>query len=651
MGILFVLSFIFIFLSFLFSYKDKDAVFTNLRSAFIKSSLTVSFLVVIFTEFLSFFRILTSTYICWLWGVTFFISLLFFISSFLKNGSSFKDLQFYKIILFIKNESLVIKIIISLISIIILSVFCVAFTINNNYDSYTYHLPRVEHWIQNGNVDFFQTNNIRQLYLAPFAEYFILNIRLLSGNALFINLIQFFSWFNCLLLASMVAKSLGLFKRGQLVSLVLALTIPMALLQSTTTQTDLVISFFLISFIYFGISIIKSKKISAESLLFLCFSFSLGILTKSTFYIFALPFCMLFGVYYLKLFKLRTFYILISIVSVFLLLNTSFLYRNYIQFGSPLGPQKGSTFYLPSLNEKFGIKETLSNSSKNIGLHLALPNDYWNKGVDSIVIKFNQIIDYPLNSTSTSWFGIKYSTNFSLTHDTVGNFFHIILFVLALLIFLIRLKFIDKFVIFYLASLLSSSVFFAFILKWQPWQTRLDLPLFFIAAPFLAYALSLIKWKVISNVICIFILGISIAILFIFNPIKPILGENSVFIKDSNSYILDYGGAIKIESILESNKIYNVGLILGSDFCEWQYWLLSHDRRFEHVYFSKDLIRTGNFDSSFNYRALIISNFYLNDPHVSGLINEKNNTSEILKINENETLVIFKNQQDKNIIY
>jgi hypothetical protein len=586
-----------------------------------------------------------------LWVVVFMISFLFYIFCLKKGYFSFTKVPFGKVISFLKNESLVKKVIILLTSLIILSLFCVALTINNNYDSYTYHLPRVEHWIQDRNVDFFPTNNIRQLYLAPFAEYFILNIRLLSGNALFVNFVQFFSWFNCFLLVSLIAKSFGLSKNGQLASIVVGMTIPMALLQSTTTQTDLVVSFFLISFIYFGISIIKDKTITVENVLFLCLSFGLGILTKSTFYIFALPFCMLFGVYYLRLFKLKTFYILISLVSVFLLLNTSFLYRNYIQFSSPLGPQKGSTFYLPSLNEKFGVKETLSNSSKNIGLHLALPNDYWNKGVDNIVIKFNQIIDYPLNSTSTSWFGIKYSTNFSLTHDTVGNFFHIILFVLALLIFLIRLKFIDKFVLFYLASLLSSSVFFAFILKWQPWQTRLDLPLFFIAAPLLAYALSLIKWKVISNVICIFISCISIVILFICNPTKPILGENSVFIKDNNSYILGYEGAKKIESMLEANNIFNVGLILGSDFCEWQHWLLSHNRRFEYIYFSKDLIRTENFDPSFNYRALIISNFYLNDPQVSGLINEKNNTSEILKINENETLVIFKNQQDNNIIY
>ncbi len=653
--LLLILSFINIFLFFLFSYKDKDSVFTNLRIAFIKSSLVVSSIVVIFTEVLSVFRVLTPVSIVISWACIFIVSLIILIFFYKKWNSSFRELQSNKVVNFLKNEPLVTKVIIALLSLIIISLFCVAFTTNNNWDSYTYHLPKVEHWIQDKNVDFFPTNNIRQLYLAPFAEYFILNIRLLSGSAFFINFVQFFSWFNCFLLASLIAKSLGLLKRGQLLSLILALTIPMALLQSTTTQTDLVVSFFLVSFIYFGISIIKYKTITFESVLFLCLSFSLGILTKSTFYIFAFPFCLMFGIYYLRLFKIKALYILASIILVFFLFNTPFLYRNYIQFGSPLGPQKTSLLSLPNLNENFGFKETLSNSVKNIGLHLALPNNSWNNGVDRLIERIHQIIDFPLNSTTTSWFGTAYKTNFVSHHDVIGNFLQLVMFFISIIIlFLIKFKSNSKLIIAYFLSLILGFLFFDFLLKWQPWQTRLDLPIFFLLAPFTAYEISLIKWKSINIVVGLLFLLVSIgalSVIFTYDPVKPIFGKDSAFLKNNTSYILGYDSAVKIESKLKEYNISNVGLILGSDSWEWQYWLLSKNRRFEHVYFSKDLKRTENFNLNFNYRALIISNFYLEDKQVSNLINDKSNTSEIFKIDENETLVILKTEQNKSVIY
>lgn len=652
MGIIFLLlSFILIFSIFVFSYKKKEAVFTNSRLAFIKSSLIVSLLVVIFTELLSFFGVLTFNFIFLLWSVTFVISLMIFIFLIKKNGYSFKNINFDKIINFLKNETLIIKLILLLIVIVILSLFGIAFTTNNNWDSYTYHLPRVEHWIQDKNVDFFPTNNIRQLYLAPFSEYFILNLRLLSGNALFVNFVQFFSMVNCLLLASLVAKVFSLSSRGQLASFVLALTIPMGIMQATTTQADYIVSFFLISFVYFGISLVKEKRFSIGSIFFLCLSFSLGILTKSTFYVFVFFFCLMFGIYYIKLFKLKSLYILFFLILTFLLLNFSFINRNYQQFGSPLGPQKTAPYYLSNLNEEFGLKAVLSNSVKNIGLHLALPSNSWNMKIDQAIAIFHSIIGFPLNYDKTSWFGEKYKTSFILNHNTIGNFFHIILFFISLVIIFVKFKSTPRLIVFYSFSLVSGFIFFAFLLKWQPWQTRLDLPIFVCMAPLIAYALSLIKWKKINNFICIALLCITVGILFIFDPIKPVLGKNSIFLKDNSSYILGYGIAKEVELNLNKNKISNIGLILGGDSWEWQYWLLSRSRRFEYVYFHKDLINTPNFDTNFRYKALIIENSYLKNPQISELIINKDSVSEILNIGEKITLVIYNTEQDKLITY
>jgi hypothetical protein len=64
----------------------------------------------------------------------------------------------------------------------------------NNYDSMTYHMARIAHWLQNGSVRFYPTHNPRQLHLAPFAEYAILQFQVLTGGSdRFANAVQWFA--------------------------------------------------------------------------------------------------------------------------------------------------------------------------------------------------------------------------------------------------------------------------------------------------------------------------------------------------------------------------------------------------------------------------------------------------------------------------
>jgi hypothetical protein len=60
----------------------------------------------------------------------------------------------------------------------------------NNWDSMTYHLPRIEHWLQNKTLRHYFSSNQRQLISAPFAEMLILQGRSLSGNNWLMNLVQ-----------------------------------------------------------------------------------------------------------------------------------------------------------------------------------------------------------------------------------------------------------------------------------------------------------------------------------------------------------------------------------------------------------------------------------------------------------------------------
>ncbi|MFC8618185.1 hypothetical protein ACFT9M_17465 [Micromonospora purpureochromogenes] len=110
----------------------------------------------------------------------------------------------------------------------------------NNFDSQTYHLPKVEHWVAQSSLDFWPTAIHRQVTIPPGAEYLLLHLRLLTGGDALHNLVQWAAALGCLVVATRVVAQLGGGRRAQLLTAFLLATTPMVALQATSTQTDLV---------------------------------------------------------------------------------------------------------------------------------------------------------------------------------------------------------------------------------------------------------------------------------------------------------------------------------------------------------------------------------------------------------------------------
>src|SRR3989339_921693 len=85
----------------------------------------------------------------------------------------------------------------------------------NNGDSLTYHLTRIEQWIQNKNVEYFPTYNTRQLFGQPLDEYLLLQLRLLSGHDRFLGLVQYAAMLGVTAATVLLAGLFGLGKRGK----------------------------------------------------------------------------------------------------------------------------------------------------------------------------------------------------------------------------------------------------------------------------------------------------------------------------------------------------------------------------------------------------------------------------------------------------
>ena len=160
--------------------------------------------------------------------------------------------------------------------------------IPNTWDSMTYHLSRVEHWIQNKTVAFYPTHIIRQLYSAPWSEFAIAHTRILGGGETSANFIQWMAMAGSLIGVSLIAGQLGANRTGQLMAASVAACLPMGILQSVSTQTDYVAAFWLTAFVYFIIE--THRKFTLVNVIAVGLSLGLAFLTKGYCYIFALPF-------------------------------------------------------------------------------------------------------------------------------------------------------------------------------------------------------------------------------------------------------------------------------------------------------------------------------------------------------------------------
>lgn len=75
-------------------------------------------------------------------------------------------------------------------TIVVLLGLIALWTPTTNWDSMTYHMPRVMYWLQQQSVEHYATVNDRQLELGPWSGFAIATLVMLYGDDRFANLVQ-----------------------------------------------------------------------------------------------------------------------------------------------------------------------------------------------------------------------------------------------------------------------------------------------------------------------------------------------------------------------------------------------------------------------------------------------------------------------------
>ena len=445
---------------------EKSSFIDSVRIGFIKSLITVSLLCYLSAEILSIFNGFNLFYLTIFWGLINIICLIKFFTPSISFNWELKN--------FYISLELSTKLYLGLIIIFILIplLFQTLYVPPNNWDSMTYHMSRVEHWRQNENVYPYPTGSIRQVILSPLAEYIIANFQILSQADYFANLVQFLAWIGVFFGLTLLVKRLGYLRHHQFVIGILFLSIPMAIFQSTTTQNDLVASFFLISFLYFGFELIQLNFKLGTSIFFVL-AIALGGFTKYTTFIFALP----FGGYLLFKFlhKFKTSKILSLVflsILFFCIIYGPFLIRNYLNYGFVLGDKETSDSVQ---NSSFNLLLLASNFIKIIFDHLTLPIESYMQLLTKCVEGIHDLLGISKDKIGSNFYDIPYKIDFILNEDSTGSLIHIVLWLFTSLFLLFRVQS-NRLLVKFIGATWVGFLLFAILFKWQPWHARLMLP-------------------------------------------------------------------------------------------------------------------------------------------------------------------------------
>lgn len=207
----------------------------------------------------------------------------------------------------------------------------------NNVDSLLYHMSRVVHWAENHSLRHYATARDHQLLKPIWAETAILHLRLLWGSDRPANLVQWFCMMGSVIGVVALAGSLGSNRTGLVLTAAFAATLPMGILQATSTQNDYVVAFWAICTAF----LVTQATIRPPPILdrvCLALVLGLGFLTKGTYYVYAPLFVAWYFIVRWRQSGFRRMAVEgASIALLACALNLGFWARNVATFGGPYG--------------------------------------------------------------------------------------------------------------------------------------------------------------------------------------------------------------------------------------------------------------------------------------------------------------------------
>lgn len=429
----------------------------------------------------------------------------------------------------------------------------------NTWDSMDYHMPRVLYWIQNRTVEFYPTHFASQNQLAPGAEYIVMHLQLLGGSDRLANFVQWYAMIGCMVASAHLCARFGLGRTPALCSALFIATIPMGILEASSTYVDYVLTFWVMGFACFTLRPEEPCRADALSRLLPGLTLGLAILTKATAYLYAAPFLVRFVLLEIGRRRLAAAAPLAACATITLLINAPFYVRCWEMCGNPLGitetvVDREKNINGSAVNETFSPKAILSNLIRNTATHFHVtPSVAINLAVEDAVIRLHEFFGMDVNDRRTTWATTKFrapgDANKKVPKDPaerrryrsdegVSNPLHFLMIVLSLVMILGRSSLRKREgLLLYALCCVAGFLLFCGYLKWQPFHSRLHMSFFVLSAPFVAVALFDVKDSrlgMLGRALSLIVLtGMAVPTL-LYSCERPLLGEHSMLLKARN---------------------------------------------------------------------------------------------------------------------
>jgi hypothetical protein len=379
---------------------------------------------------------------------------------------------------------------VGIVAVVLITGIVAWFTPPQTWDSLNYHMSRVAHWAQDRSVAPFTTGIEVQNSRTPWAEFAVLDLYVLGGGDRLVNFVQWSAMVLCLVGVSVIARDLGAPPLGQWLAAAFTVSLPMGIIQASSTTTDYVVALWLVC-VAAEWSGLRRASVGKDGLAYSSLGAGLGALTKPTALAFLLPFAILIAFEAVRRWgPARAAGWGVAAAILVLTISAGHLARAYNVYGSLI---EGEQFGVHA-NQVRDARGLVSNVLRNVGMQLGTPSPYVNKAVYQTILKVHEWIGLDLNDPRTTSAG-KFAVRPPQTsEDLAGNPLQAVALLVILPLAMLSWRRTGWTPVAYGLAIVVAFLVFCFVFKWQIFGVRYHLPLFVLAAPLAGLVLGKLAW-------------------------------------------------------------------------------------------------------------------------------------------------------------
>ena len=407
--------------------------------------------------------------------------------------------------------------------------------------------------------------------MPPGAELCILQFHALAGGDSLDNLPQWWSFVGSAIGVSLVASELGAGARGQVVASVVCATIPQGVLTGSSAKNDYVLSFWLVALTWYVLR--YSREPNSALLWGIGGALGLASVTKGTAVVLIAPLLLCLSASWTLAAWKRLMTRIPLVILIVAMINLGYWVRNTRGYGFPLGPAaapSGGKY----TNEIHSLGSLASNVVRNVALHLGTTSPTVNAATQHLAVATIHLFGANENDPATTYSGTTFGIPpLYLDPDTTGNLLRLVLILVTLMIVIVSKSLRRSRVSLYVLGLVGAFLAFCAVFRWQPWHTRLHLPLFVLWSSVIGVVFERQFRGVINNALgAALILGAMPATLL--NETRPLINRGGLSVITASRERLYFSARPSLfdsyrraASLIAESSCQNVGIdILGDEY-------------------------------------------------------------------------------------